>query len=54
MSWGMPSDKVCEKLKKKDKQVIIYTGKYIICTCKTMPTIDGWMKKQTKNNFNFY
>ena len=21
LSWGMPSDKVCEKLKKKDKQV---------------------------------
>jgi hypothetical protein len=21
MSWGMPSDKICEKLKKKDKQV---------------------------------
>ena len=21
MSWGMPSDKVCEKLKKKDKQI---------------------------------
>ena len=21
LSWGVPSDKVCEKLKKKDKQV---------------------------------
>ena len=21
LSWGMPSDKVCEKLKKKDKQI---------------------------------
>jgi len=21
MSWGMPSDKICEKLKKKDKQI---------------------------------
>ena len=24
MSWGMPADKICEKLKKKDRQVCNY------------------------------
>jgi hypothetical protein len=27
LSWAMPSDKVCEKLKKKDKQVRFISAK---------------------------
>ena len=31
LSWGMPVDKVCEKLKKKDRQVKLLASGQLTC-----------------------
>ena len=33
MSWGMPADKICEKLRKKDKQVIFLANPVQVRGC---------------------
>ena len=34
LSWGMPSEKVCEKLKKKDRQICeLRYGKFLFMLC---------------------